>query len=261
MTYSAGIFATPTTTLREASIAKIDRLCRKLRLRPEHHLVEIGTGWGAFAVHAATRYGCRVTTTTISKEQFAAATARIAAAGVSDRVTVVQQDYRDMTGRYDRLVSVEMIEAVGHENLPAYFAAIERLLAPDGLAAIQAITILDREYDRARRDVDFIRRHVFPGSVIPSTTAMLAAARRTDLRLVHLEEIGPHYVPTLRAWRRNFYRNLDAIRALGAPERFLRTFDYYLCYCEGGFAERYLGDVQLLFTRPDATPPPLLGAI
>jgi cyclopropane-fatty-acyl-phospholipid synthase len=255
LTYSCGIFESEDATMEAASIAKIDRLCRKLDLRPEDHLLEIGTGWGALAVHAAREYGCRVTTTTISREQHARARERIEAAGLAGRVTLLLEDYRDLRGTYDKLVSVEMIEAVGAPFLGTYLKKCADLLAPDGLAAIQAILIADQHYARALREVDFIKRHIFPGSFIPSTTAIVdAATAHSDLRLHHLEEFGPHYATTLRRWRETMYRNIDAIRALGYGEDFLRMWEYYLCYCEGGFAERFIGVGQFVFTKPLARP-------
>ena len=251
MTYSCGIFETPESSMREASIAKLDRICRKLGLQPGHHVLEIGTGWGSFAIHAARTYGCRVTTTTISEEQHALAQQRVAEAGLQDRVSLLRQDYRALEGEYDRLVSIEMIEAVGHDYLPAFFEACCRLLKPDGAMLLQAITMPDQRYERYRRSVDFIQRYVFPGSCCPSIGAMLTAMRRSsDLSLVHLEDLTPHYTLTLRHWRQQFASRLDRVRALGFPESFLRLWHYYLCYCEAGFAERYIGDVHLLLRRP-----------
>jgi cyclopropane-fatty-acyl-phospholipid synthase len=251
MMYSSAIFERPGMTLEQAQHARLDRICRKLELEPGDHLLEIGTGWGGMAIHAARHYGCRVTTTTISREQHALARERIAAAGLADRVTLLLEDYRDLRGRYDKLVSIEMIEAVGHQFYDDYFGQCGRLLEDDGLMLLQAITIADQRYEAARRSVDFIQRHVFPGSTIPSVTVMLASlTRTTDLRLVHLEDIGPHYATTLRKWRENFFGNIEAVRALGYPERFIRMWEFYLCYCEGGFEERAIGDVQMLLAKP-----------
>jgi cyclopropane-fatty-acyl-phospholipid synthase len=259
MTYSCGVFEHPEATLREASVAKIDRLCTKLELGPTDHLLEIGTGWGAFAMHAARRYGCRVTTTTISREQHALAAERIRAAGLEDRITLLLEDYRRLEGTYDKLVSVEMIEAVGHEYFDEFFARCAALLRSDGLMALQAITIADQHYERARRNVDFIRRHIFPGSGIPSVTALSSSmARSSDLKLVHMEDIGPHYARTLAEWRRNLLQRWDDARALELDDRFLRLWEFYLAYCEGGFAERRLGDVQMVLAKPGARHAPLL---
>ncbi|MBN1478602.1 class I SAM-dependent methyltransferase [Candidatus Sumerlaeota bacterium] len=251
MTYSCAVFEREDATLAEASTAKLDRICRRLDLKPQDHVLEIGTGWGSFAIHAAREYGCRVTTATISREQHALATERVREAGLKDRVNVLLSDYRDLEGEFDKVVSIEMIEAVGHEYLDTYFSAISDRLRPDGMALIQAITIRDQEYDRYRRSVDFIRTHIFPGSCITSVSAVMASVRRaTDMVLGDLEDITPHYVKTLLAWRERFQANADQVRALGFPEPFLRMWDHYLCYCAGGFAERWIGTVQMLFTKP-----------
>lgn len=249
--YSSAIYADPSETLEQASFRKLETLCRKLELGPDDHVVEIGTGWGGFAVHAAGCHGCRVTTTTLSAEQAALARERIAAAGLSGRVTVLLDDYRDLHGQYDKLVSIEMVEAIGAAQLPTYFAKLSALLKPDGLAAVQAITIEDHRYRRALKEVDFIKRHVFPGSFIPSASALLdAMGRHSDLGLLHLEDIGDSYALTLREWRRRFEGARERVLALGYDERFIRLWRFYLCYCEGGFLERSIGDVQLLFARP-----------
>jgi cyclopropane-fatty-acyl-phospholipid synthase len=251
MTYSCGIFEEESSTLEEASLAKYDRICRKLALDPGDQVLEIGSGWGGFAIHAAGRYGCRVTTTTISQAQYDLARERIAAAGLTDRVTLLLKDYRHLEGAYDKLVSIEMIEAVGYEYLDTFFRACSEHLKDDGLMCLQAITIADQVFDRYRRSHDFIRSHVFPGSCLTSISAMTASlARATDLRLIHLEDITPHYARTLRLWRERFFANLDKVRALGYPESFIRLWEFYLCYCEGGFAERYIGDVQLVLAKP-----------
>jgi cyclopropane-fatty-acyl-phospholipid synthase len=252
LTYSAGIFEHAGATMRDASIAKYDRLCRKLALTASDRVIEIGSGWGGFAIHAASTYGCHVTTTTISREQHALATERVRAAGLSDRVTVRFQDYRDLTGTFDKLVSIEMVEAVGHQYYRDYFEACARLLAPHGLAAIQAITIQDRFYDSARREMDFIKQYIFPGSCIPSVSVLAGAAAGTDLRLVHLDDITPHYAETLRRWRLAFEDHWSEIRAQGFTEEFRRLWRFYFCYCEGGFREAAIGDVQLLFAKPAA---------
>ena len=259
MTYSAGIFERPGSTMKDASIAKYDRLCRMLDLTPSDHVVEIGSGWGGFAIHAATTYGCRVTTTTISREQHALATERVEAAGVADRVTVLLEDYRQLGGQYDKLVSIEMVEAVGHQYFGTYFEQCARLLRPHGLAAIQAITIQDRFYESARREVDFIKRYIFPGSCIPSVSVLTAAAAPTDLRLVHLDDLTPHYAETLRRWRDRFHASWSEIEKLGFDERFRRIWDFYFCYCEGGFDEAVLGSVHMLFSKPAATVPPVVA--
>ncbi len=249
--YSSAIYADADESLDVAAERKLERICRKLALTPDDHVVEIGTGWGGFAIHAASRFGCRVTTTTISREQYDLACQRVAEAGLADRVTVLLEDYRDLTGRYDKLVSIEMIEAIGHQYLETYFQTVCRLLKPDGLALIQAITIEDHRYRQALNSVDYIKRFIFPGSFIPCVSAMLdAVARGSDMRLFNLEDIGPSYARTLRAWRERFHRQLPRVRELGYDERFARMWDFYLAYCEGGFMERSIGDVQMLLARP-----------
>ncbi|MFK2905130.1 class I SAM-dependent methyltransferase [Dyella ginsengisoli] len=249
--YSSAIYADESESLETASTRKLDRICQKLNLSPADHVLEIGTGWGGFAIHAARHYGCRVTTTTISREQFDLATQRVAEAGLGDRIELLLNDYRDLTGRYDKLVSIEMIEAIGAEFMPTYFGAISRLLKDDGMALIQAITIEDHRYEQALKSVDYIKRYVFPGSFIPSVSAMLGAARKaSDLRLFHLEDIGPSYALTLKAWRERFMGRRSEVMQAGYDERFIRMWEFYLAYCEGGFRERSIGDVQMLLTRP-----------
>jgi cyclopropane-fatty-acyl-phospholipid synthase len=253
--YSSATFATPTTTLEEASAAKNELICRKLRLTPADRLLEIGTGWGGFALHAARNFGCRITSVTISREQHELACRRVREAGLADRVAVLLADYRDLDpdvhGRFDKLVSIEMIEAVGHDYQPAFFRKCAQMLEPEGAMLLQAITIADQQYERARRSVDFIQRHIFPGSCLTSVTNMSAVlTRATDLRIAHLEDIGPHYATTLAHWRARFRERSAAIRELGFPETFLRMWEYYFCYCEAGFRERAIGDVQLLLVKP-----------
>ncbi len=255
LTYSCGVFERPDASMEEASIAKYERLCRKLELGPGDHVLEIGSGWGGFALHAASRYGCRVTTTTISPSQLERARERVARAGLSDRVTVLLEDYRDLRGSYDKLVSIEMIEAVGHEYFDTYFAACARRLRPEGRMALQAIVIADQAYERATRSVDFIKRWVFPGGCLPSVAAIAAStARASDLRVQHLEDLTPHYAETLRRWRQRFGENRRAIRALGYEDWLLRMWEFYLGYCEGGFEERHIGLVQMVLARPGWRP-------
>jgi cyclopropane-fatty-acyl-phospholipid synthase len=251
MMYSCAVFERPGLSLEQASIAKLDRVCRRLAIRSDDHVLEIGAGWGGFALHAASRYGCRVTTTTISRRQFERVCQRVADANLTDRVTVLFEDYRDLRGQYDRLVSIEMIEAVGHKYFNAYFRKCSDLLKPDGAMLLQAIVIADQRYEMARKAVDFIQRHIFPGSGLPSVSVLCnAAARETDMRLAHLEDIGPDYAATLGLWRQNLFSHLDEIRALGLSEQFIRMWQFYLCYCEAGFEERTIGDVQALFVKP-----------
>jgi cyclopropane-fatty-acyl-phospholipid synthase len=253
MMYSCAVFEREDMTLEQAQVAKLDRLCRKLDLQPGDHLLEIGTGWGALALHAARHYGCRVTTTTISREQHAAARQRIGAAGLAERITLRLDDYRDLDGRCDKLVSVEMIEAVGHQYFDTFFRRCAELLVPGGTMVLQSITIDDRQYAAARDSVDFIKRHIFPGCCITSVTALAqSAARASTLRVVDLEDIGPHYATTLTAWRDNLFARADAVRARGYPEALLRMWHFYLSYCEGGFAERALGDVQIVLQESSA---------
>jgi cyclopropane-fatty-acyl-phospholipid synthase len=237
--------------LDAASARKLDLICRRLQLKRDDHVLEIGSGWGGFAIHAATRHGCHVTTTTISREQHALACERVAQAGLSDRVEVLLQDYRDLRGRYDKLVSIEMIEAIGAPYLDTYFAQIGRLLKPEGLALLQTITIEDHRYRQALKSVDFIKRFVFPGSFIPSIDAMLAAkTRASDLAMVAQEDFGESYARTLHAWRGRFLARLADVRARGFDERFIRMWEFYLAYCEGGFRERSIGVSHMLLARP-----------
>jgi cyclopropane-fatty-acyl-phospholipid synthase len=251
MTYSSGIFPHDGASLREASIEKLDRMCRKLELKPDDHVLEIGTGWGSFALHAARHYGCRVTTTTISQQQHDLARQRIRDAGLEGRIELLLKDYRDLEGTYDKIASIEMIEAVGHEYLGDYFGKCSRLLADDGLMAIQAITMPDQRYERYRRSADFIQRYVFPGSCLPSLEAIAAAVgRSTDMQIIGLEDITAHYAATLREWRRRFWAAVDDVRGLGYPDEFLRLWDFYLSYCEAGFAERSIGDSQIVLAKP-----------
>jgi cyclopropane-fatty-acyl-phospholipid synthase len=251
MTYSSGIFDRPGMSLHEAQLAKIDRACRVLELGPGDHLLEIGTGWGSLAIHAARAYGCRVTTTTISREQHALASARVREAGLAARVEVVLTDYRDLSGQHDKLVSIEMIEAVGRENFDAFFGTCSRLLRPHGSMVLQAITIRDHLFEAAARRRDFLKKHVFPGSCLTSHASMLASvARATDLALVHSEDLGPHYCTTLAHWRRRTLDAQDQILAMGFDERFLRLWEFYLAYCEGVFASRRCSVSQLVFDKP-----------
>jgi cyclopropane-fatty-acyl-phospholipid synthase len=215
-------------------------------------VLEVGGGWGGFALHAAANHGCHVTTTTISGEQYEFMQKRVREAGLSDRVTVLCRDYRDLEGRYDKLVSIEMFEAVGHQYFEIYFDTCSRLLEPNGLMLLQSITISEAEFERAKREVDFIQRYVFPGGCLPSVSAMMAAVgRASDLRVVKLEDIGLHYATTLRHWRQRFNAQLPAVRQLGFGDRFTRLWNFYLSYCEGGFEERAIGTLQVLFEKAD----------
>ena len=258
MAYSSAIYPSSSASLHEAQLFKFDTICRKLDLRPGDELLEIGTGWGGLAIHAAQRYGANVTTTTISKEQHDFARDAVARAGLTDRVTLLFDDYRDLKGTFNKLVSIEMIEAVGHQFLDTYLGTCSSRLSPDGMMLLQAITLQDQSYEAALKQVDFIQRFVFPGSFIPSVSAITASLKRaTDLKVFDLEDIGPHYARTLADWRHNVFADTQAIRDLGYSDEFLRLWEFYLCYCEGGFAERHIGDVQLLLTKPRCRRAPL----
>jgi cyclopropane-fatty-acyl-phospholipid synthase len=262
MTYSSAVFSDADMTLETAQAEKYERICRKLALSSSDKLVEIGTGWGGFAIHAASVYGCRTTTITISQEQFTLASQRIQEAGLADRIEVLLEDYRKLDGQFDKLASIEMIEAVGHENMEEYFRTCANLLVPDGVAVIQAIVNRDQVHESSKRSVDFIKRHIFPGGSLPCVWSMCDAVKNaTDFRLTHLEDITPHYARTLEIWRETMFDNLDAIRKLGYSERFLRTWEFYLCYCEGAFHERSVGAVQTVFEKPMARRNSLLGAL
>jgi cyclopropane-fatty-acyl-phospholipid synthase len=251
MMYSSAYYENASMTLGEAAVAKLELVCNKLDLGPQDHLLEIGTGWGGLAVHAARNYGCKVTTTTISEEQYRLALKKVMNEGLEDRITVLKQDYRDLNGQYDKLVSIEMIEAIGHQYMNTYFEKCESLLKPDGMMLIQAITIKDRYYKSALKDVDFIKKYIFPGGFLPSVSAMSSTiGKYTDMKIFHLQDIGPHYARTLKDWRERFFSRLDEIRDLGYSDEFIRLWEYYFCYCEGGFMERDIGTVQMVLTRP-----------
>ncbi len=260
MMYSAAQFLSPDDTLEQAQLNKLERICQKLSLNPSDHLLEIGTGWGSMAIYAAQHYGCKVTTTTLSREQFAYTQKRIADLGLQDRITLLLSDYRDLTGQYDKLVSIEMIEAVGHRFLPVYFKQCAQLLKDNGLMLLQAITIREQRYEQAKRSVDFIQRYIFPGGALPSVTRMLQiVGDDTDMNLMHMEDFGLHYARTLHMWRDNFRRGAGYLTTLGYDDYFLRLWEFYLCYCEGGFLERTIGTAQLVLAKPKAMPQPLLG--
>jgi cyclopropane-fatty-acyl-phospholipid synthase len=250
MMYSSALYYRPEESLEKAQFNKLSRLCDKLDLQPEDHLLEIGTGWGGCAIFAALHYGCRVTTTTISRQQYDYARARVAELGLEDKVTLLLEDYRDLQGQYDKLISIEMVEAVGHHFIDDYFRRCSELLKPDGLAIIQAITLEDHRYQKALKSVDFIKRFIFPGSFIPCVSVLVNAAASAELKLTSLEDIGPSYATTLKTWRERFMAQLDQVRRLGYDERFIRMWQFYLCYCEGGFIERSISDVHLLFSKP-----------
>jgi cyclopropane-fatty-acyl-phospholipid synthase len=253
MMYSCAYFPSDDASLEEAQLAKLDRICDRLQLSPDNHLLEIGTGWGGMAIHAARRSGCRVTTTTISRAQYELATKRVREAGLEDKVTVLLEDYRDLRGRYDRLVSVEMIEAVGWQYFDDYFRRCDELLSDDGLMLLQAITIGDRIYEIEKAAKSFANTHVFPGGCLPSEGLIASClARVTSMRQVWIDDITAHYPPTLAAWRERFFDAWERLRSRGYDERFRRLWEFYLSSSEAGFRERRIGDVQALFAKPGA---------
>jgi len=255
MMYSSAVFPTPYSDLASASQHKLHLICEDLELKPEDHLVEIGTGWGGMAIYAAEHYGCRVTTTTISLEQFEYTVDAVAERGLQDRITVLFDDYRDLTGTFDKLVSIEMIEAVGHQFYDTYFQTVSRLLKPHGKAVIQAITMTEQRYEQARDSVDFIKRYIFPGGCLPSLTVISdALARMTDMQMAHLRDITRDYADTLSAWHEGFLGKLDRVRGMGFDDQFINMWRYYLSYCEGGFRERIIGTYQITMTKPGYRP-------
>lgn len=251
MSYSSAVYPHAEASLEEAAVHKLDLVCRKLHLQPGDHLLEIGTGWGGLAAHAAANYGCRVTTTTISENQFQMAQQRVRSMGLEDKVTVLKRDYRDLEGQYDKLVSIEMIEAVGHQYMDTYLSVCSERLKPNGRALIQAILMSDRNFDNYIRSVDFIQKYIFPGGALPSLSSITRSVHRTtDLQLADFHDITDDYARTLRDWRLRFMKKLREVRALGYPEEFIRMWEYYLCYCEGGFIERSIATAQLVFDKP-----------
>ena len=251
MMYSSAIFANAESDLDDAAVFKLDVICLKLELKPTDHLLEIGTGWGGLAIHAAQYYGCRVTTTTISKEQYEAATTRVRQAGLEDRVTVLFEDYRNLQGSFDKLVSIEMIEAVGPQFYKDYFHGCSSLLKADGLMLLQSITIPAQRYEYALKSIDFIQRYIFPGGSLPSHEIILSSVKKySDLEMVAMQEIGEDYAKTLQIWRQRFNNKLDQVRHLGFDDVFIRMWQYYLCYCQGAFEERVIGTSQILFAKP-----------
>jgi cyclopropane-fatty-acyl-phospholipid synthase len=250
LTYSCALFEPPDVSLEDAQLAKLDAICRKLELAPGDRLLEVGTGWGALAIHAATRYGARVTTTTISRAQYDFVKERLALEGLSNQIELRLEDYRRLTGRYDKAVSVEMFEAVGLTYYDRYFSALDRLLVPGGAMLLQTITINEERFEAYRRHSDFVRKHVFPGGELASIVEIRKSlARVARFSIEGIDELGAHYVRTLAAWRERFTANADRVRSLGFPDSFLRLWMYYLSYCEGGFAECYIGDAQLLLRK------------
>ena len=251
MMYSSAIFKTRNQTLKAASLNKLDIICQKLNLKPTDHVVEIGSGWGGFAIFAAENYGCKVTTTTISQQQFSYTRNLINKKKLGKKITLLFEDYRNLEGKYDKLVSIEMIEAVGHHYYHEYFKKINTLLKPDGIALIQAITIRDQRYSKALQNVDFIQKYIFPGSCIPSVEIIQKnLTRETDMIISDLENINHHYAKTLNLWQKAFNKNQNKIIKLGFDERFIRMWNFYFSYCEGGFAERVINDFHILMSKP-----------
>lgn len=251
MMYSSAIYPGKDSSLEEAQQHKLDIICKKLDLRPTDRVIEIGTGWGGFAIYAAQNYGCHVTTTTISEAQYTEAKKRIEAAGLTDKISLIKEDYRELCGRYDKLVSIEMIEAVGHKFLPEFFKQCEQLLQPDGKMLLQAITISDQKYKQYVRSVDFIQRYIFPGGCVPSNNRMVQLiAEKTDMVVRQIDDFGFDYARTIKDWRARFSTNYEQLLAKGYDETFKRLWEFYLCYCEGGFLERSISVVHVVATRP-----------
>ncbi len=252
MTYSSAYFYKDGLSLEEAQLAKYERLCGQLRLKPTDHVLEIGSGWGGNAIYMAKNYGCKVTSLTISAEQHKLARERVEAEGLSNRVNIIMQDYRLMQGQYDKIVSIEMLEAVGHNYLDVYFRKCQDLLKKNGILAIQVITSPDSRYESLRRGVDWIQKHIFPGTLLPSISAINGAINRTgDLTMVDLKDIGLHYAITLKLWFDQFNANLSTVRSLGFDDTFIRKWNYYLCYCEAAFEMRNINVMQLVYSRPN----------
>ncbi|HEV2273914.1 MAG TPA: cyclopropane-fatty-acyl-phospholipid synthase family protein [Acidobacteriaceae bacterium] len=255
LAYSCAFYETGDDALQRAQENKYARICHKLDLRPEDHLLEIGTGWGGFAAYAAAHYGCRITTTTISRQQHDYSRRRFEPLNAKGaRIELLFEDYRRLKGHFNKLVSIEMFEAVGHRHYDEFFSACDRLLTPQGVMLLQTITMNERHFPEYLKQSDWIKKYIFPGAELASVASILRSTAQTgSLQLLHLEDIGEHYALTLREWRRRFMARLDQVRALGFDERFLRMWEFYLAYCEGGFLERYIGDAQLLLAKPAAS--------
>lgn len=253
MTYSSGVFPKKNSSMKEASVEKLDRICRKLNLKNTDHVLEIGTGWGSFAIHAAKNYGCKVTTTTISDKQYKYASDLISEEGLDNKITLLSKDYRELEGSFDKVVSIEMIEAVGAEYVPGFFEKASSLLKKNGLMLLQGITYNDPDFDAYKNSVDFIRKYIFPGSCLVAMPQILQAIKdKTDMAMIHSEDITHHYARTLEIWREDFLSVLPQVRELGFSEPFTRIWNFYLVYCEAGFLENLIGDFQLVFAKPDS---------
>ncbi len=250
MTYSCAFFNNDSVTLEEASIEKLDRICRKLDLSEDDSVLEIGTGWGSFSIHAAKNYGCKVTTTTISDAQFDYARSRIKDEGLESKITLINKDYRDLDGKYDKIVSIEMIEAVGYEYIPDYFSKLSSLLKNNGLVALQGITYNDQNFEVYKNSVDFIKKYIFPGSCLISIAQIIDVIKKdTDLAMVDMEDITKHYAVTLNRWRKNFMDVIPKVKEMGYSQAFINMWEFYFLYCEAGFSERNIGDVQMIFAK------------
>ena len=250
MTYSCAFFNNDSVTLEEASIEKLDRICRKLDLSEDDSVLEIGTGWGSFSIHAAKNYGCKVTTTTISDAQFDYARSRIKDEGLESKITLINKDYRDLDGKYDKIVSIEMIEAVGYEYIPDYFSKLSSLLNNNGLVALQGITYNDQNFEVYKDSVDFIKKYIFPGSCLISIAQIIDVIKKdTDLAMVDMEDITKHYAVTLNRWRKNFMDVIPKVKEMGYSQAFINMWEFYFLYCEAGFSERNIGDVQMIFAK------------
>ena len=253
MTYSCAYFEDTNTSLEDASIEKLDRMCRKLKLSEKDNILEVGTGWGSFSIHAAKNYGCSITTTTISDAQYEYAKARVVEEGLESKINVINKDYRKLDGQYDKIVSIEMIEAVGYEYISEYFSKLSSLLKPDGLMALQGITYNDQNFDTYKDSVDFIKKYIFPGSCLISISQIIDVIKnKTDLSMIDMEDITRHYAETLNRWRKNFMNVLPEVKEMGYSKAFINMWEFYFLYCEAGFLERNIGDVQLVFAKSGA---------
>ena len=253
MTYSCAYFRDTNTTLEDASIEKLDRMCRKLKLSKVDNILEVGTGWGSFSIHAAKNYGCSITTTTISDAQYEYAKARVVEEGLESKINVINKDYRKLKGQYDKIVSIEMIEAVGYEYISEYFRKLSSLLKPDGLMALQGITYNEQNFDTYKDSVDFIKKYIFPGSCLISISQIIDVIKnKTDLSMIDMEDITRHYAETLNRWRKNFMNVLPEVKEMGYSKAFINMWEFYFLYCEAGFLERNIGDVQLVFAKSEA---------
>ena len=253
MTYSCAYFKDTNTTLEDASIEKLDRMCRKLKLSEKDNILEVGTGWGSYSIHAAKNYGCSITTTTISDAQYEYAKARVVEEGLESKINVINKDYRKLDGQYDKIVSIEMIEAVGYEYISEYFRKLSSLLKPDGLMALQGITYNDQNFDTYKDSVDFIKKYIFPGSCLISISQIIDVIKnKTDLSMIDMEDITRHYAETLNRWRKNFMSVLPEVKEMGYSKAFINMWEFYFLYCEAGFLERNIGDVQMVFAKSGA---------